>query len=194
MARAASGEMRERWCAIATVLGTVLVCGTPDGVRRVILPAPDSSQPPSELPGLRDRSGRAFSSEVGPVIAALARGDTVARHELPTIAWGAVHGFTRAVLEYVSTIPRGAVRTYGEVASALGRPGAARAVGQALRANPVPLLVPCHRVVAADGSLGGFSAGGRRQKERLLEAEGALRRDLSGPTKDAMRALVRRAR
>ncbi len=174
MARAAIGETWERWCAVATVLGTVLVCGAPDGVRRVILPAPSGRQPLGGGLGLRGTGDRAFASEVGPVIAALARGDTVARHELPAIAWGELRGFRRAVLEYVATIPRGSVCSYGEVAAALGRPGAARAVGQALRANPVPLLVPCHRVVAADGSLGGFSAGGRRQKERLLQAEGAL--------------------
>ena len=71
-------------------------------------------------------------------------------------------------------IPPGCTRTYGEIASALGEPGAARAVGQAMGHNPWPLVVPCHRVLAADGSPGGFSAaGGVAAKLRLLAIEGA---------------------
>lgn len=79
--------------------------------------------------------------------------------------------FQRAVWAAARAIPPGATRTYAEVAAAVGRPGAARAVGQALGANPVPLLVPCHRVVAADGGLGGFT-GGALLKARLLALEG----------------------
>ena len=71
-------------------------------------------------------------------------------------------------------IPRGATRTYGEVAAELGDPGAARAVGQALGRNPFPIIVPCHRVLAAAGRPGGFSAhGGVATKLRLLAIEGA---------------------
>lgn len=69
-------------------------------------------------------------------------------------------------------IPFGTTRTYGQLAARLGRPGASRAVGAASGANPVPIVVPCHRVVAADG-LGGFS-GGLDWKRRLLEHEGIL--------------------
>lgn len=83
--------------------------------------------------------------------------------------------FRRAVLTEVRHIPPGATRSYGEVAGALGRPGAARAVGQALARNPVPLLVPCHRVVSRTGRLTGFSApGGLALKRRLLDLEGPL--------------------
>ncbi|MCJ7825796.1 MAG: MGMT family protein, partial [Anaerolineales bacterium] len=65
--------------------------------------------------------------------------------------------------------------TYGELARRIGRPGAARAVGQALGSNPIPVLIPCHRVLASDGSLGGYSGrGGVRTKEALLRLEGAL--------------------
>lgn len=72
-------------------------------------------------------------------------------------------------------IPIGETRTYGELARALGRPEAAQAVGQALGRNPWPIVVPCHRILAADGRTGGFSApGGTRTKLRLLEIEGAL--------------------
>jgi len=80
-------------------------------------------------------------------------------------------GFRRQVLEFVSKIPYGQVYTYGEVAGILQQPKAARAVGQALGKNPIPLIIPCHRVVAAGGKLGGFSAG-TNIKKRLLELEG----------------------
>lgn len=82
--------------------------------------------------------------------------------------------FEAAVLRATATIPAGSVRTYGQIASAIGRPGAARAVGQALAHNPVPIRIPCHRVVRSDGSLGGYSGqGGTAGKQALLEAEGA---------------------
>ncbi len=81
-------------------------------------------------------------------------------------------GFFTRVWRRLRHIPRGQVRTYGAVAKALRRPGAARAVGQACAQNPLPLLYPCHRVVSADLSLGGF-AGGVDMKRTLLELEGA---------------------
>lgn len=82
--------------------------------------------------------------------------------------------FARRVLEFTREIPAGETRTYGEVAKALGQPHAAQAVGQALGSNPIPLIIPCHRVLAASGRLGGFSVhGGQVTKERLLEIEGA---------------------
>jgi methylated-DNA-[protein]-cysteine S-methyltransferase len=78
--------------------------------------------------------------------------------------------FQRAVWHRLQQIPFGTRRTYGEIARALGKPRAARAVGMACRANPTPLLVPCHRVVTGNGALGGFS-GGATMKRRLLELE-----------------------
>lgn len=81
-------------------------------------------------------------------------------------------GFYTRVWRRLRRIPHGQVRTYGAIAKALRRPGAARAVGQACGRNPLPLLYPCHRVVAADLSLGGF-AGGLEMKRTLLELEGA---------------------
>jgi methylated-DNA-[protein]-cysteine S-methyltransferase len=83
-------------------------------------------------------------------------------------------GFHRQVLQAAARIPRGSVTTYGSLARALGKPRAARAVGRALAANPVPLVIPCHRVIASDGSLGGYSArGGVQTKLQLLRFEGA---------------------
>jgi len=82
--------------------------------------------------------------------------------------------FQFEVLEAISAIPYGSTATYGELARRAGFPGAARAVGAACAANPIPLIVPCHRVVAASG-LGGFG-GGVDLKRKLLEHEGALLR------------------
>ncbi|MGH2768111.1 MAG: methylated-DNA--[protein]-cysteine S-methyltransferase [Actinomycetota bacterium] len=81
--------------------------------------------------------------------------------------------FRRLVLEAVRRIPPGEVRTYGWLASEIGRPTAARAVGRALAANPLPVVIPCHRVVAASGRLGGY-AGGADKKRALLELESSL--------------------
>ncbi len=70
-------------------------------------------------------------------------------------------------------IPRGETRSYAWIAKKIGKPNATRAVGAACGANPVPIIVPCHRVIASDGSLGGFG-GGLPLKRRLLKLEGAL--------------------
>jgi methylated-DNA-[protein]-cysteine S-methyltransferase len=82
--------------------------------------------------------------------------------------------FRRAVYAATREIPPGTTRSYGEVARSMGRPDAARDVGAALARNPFPIVVPCHRVVAANGALTGFSApGGLETKRRMLEIEGA---------------------
>ena len=86
-----------------------------------------------------------------------------------------VPSFHRRVYEVARGIAPGATLTYGEIATRIGEPGSARAVGVALGRNPFPIIVPCHRVLAAGGKAGGFSApGGVRTKLRLLEIEGAL--------------------
>lgn len=82
--------------------------------------------------------------------------------------------FQQRVLQAARQVPRGQVSTYSQIAKRLGKPGAVRAVGQALRRNPVPIVVPCHRVVAADGSLGGYGGEmGSQRKIALLRLEGA---------------------
>ena len=82
--------------------------------------------------------------------------------------------FQRKVYEAILKIPKGQVRTYGQVARAIGRPKAARAVGQALKRNRWAPAIPCHRVIASDGSLGGYSVrGGLAAKRRLLRRENA---------------------
>lgn len=87
---------------------------------------------------------------------------------------GKVSPLYRAVYEVTRTIPPGEVLTYGEVARRIGQPGAAQAVGQALGANPIGIVIPCHRVVGANHSLVGFSAnGGVRTKRKMLLIEGS---------------------
>ncbi len=80
--------------------------------------------------------------------------------------------FQASVLRKTSEIPRGEVRPYGWVAAEVGRPGAVRAVGSALARNPIPLVIPCHRVVRSDGQFGDYSLGESENKPRLLGDEG----------------------
>ncbi|HZP57470.1 MAG TPA: methylated-DNA--[protein]-cysteine S-methyltransferase [Dehalococcoidia bacterium] len=95
------------------------------------------------------------------------------RRDLPLkfdISW--TSGFRRDVLLEVARVPRGHVATYGEIARRAGSPRAFRAVGHAMATNPIPILIPCHRIVGSNGSLTGFG-GGLDMKRRLLALEGA---------------------
>ena len=124
-------------------------------------PEASETAPPPEVQRALDR------------IAALLRGEA---SDLSSIALDMrrVPAFHRRVYEVARTIPPGATLSYGDVAARVGAPGAARAVGQALGRNPFAIVVPCHRVLAAGGRVGGFSAnGGIRTKVRLLSIEGA---------------------
>jgi O-6-methylguanine DNA methyltransferase len=124
-------------------------------------PAAGEAVPPPEMQRIIDR------------IAALLRGEA---SDLSTIAldMGEVPAFHRRVYEAARAIPPGMTLSYGEIAARVGTPGAARAVGQALGRNPFPIIVPCHRVLAAGGKMGGFSAqGGIATKRRMLAVEGA---------------------
>jgi methylated-DNA-[protein]-cysteine S-methyltransferase len=94
------------------------------------------------------------------------------RFDVP-VDWALSRGFFRKVLRATARIPYGDVRTYTEVAARAGNPRAYRAAGNALHSNRVPIVVPCHRVVHADGGLAGYG-GGVERKEFLLELEGAL--------------------
>ena len=113
-------------------------------------------------------------------IRALLAGDTAADRALLSVTLDeeGVPDFHRRVYALARRIPPGETRTYGELADALGDKTLARAVGQALGANPWPIVVPCHRILAAGGRKGGFSApGGADTKLRMLEIEGALAPD-----------------
>jgi O-6-methylguanine DNA methyltransferase len=87
--------------------------------------------------------------------------------------WSAVQPFQREVLRIADSIRYGETRSYGWVARAMGKPRAARAVGRALATNPIPIILPCHRVLGSDGGLHGYG-GGLPLKRKLLELEGAL--------------------
>jgi methylated-DNA-[protein]-cysteine S-methyltransferase len=106
-------------------------------------------------------------------VAALLRGEPTDLAFAPLDMAG-LPPFHQRVYDVARTIPAGQTMTYGEIATRLGDPGSARAVGQALGRNPIPVIVPCHRVLAAGGRSGGFSApGGTRTKLNLLAIEGA---------------------
>ena len=93
-----------------------------------------------------------------------------ARFDVP-LDWGAMAPFQRAVLEATTSVPFGQLDTYAGIARRIGKPGAARAVGNALGRNPIPVIVPCHRVIRSDATIGGYT-GGLGIKHRLLAIEG----------------------
>ncbi len=118
-----------------------------------------------------DTEGPADDDEAAPLVDLVQRaadGERVDASGVLRLAGGTA--FQRAVWREVSTIPYGDTATYEQVARRIGRPGAARAVGQAVGCNPIPLLIPCHRVLASNG-IGGFG-GGLPLKRALLKAEG----------------------
>lgn len=102
------------------------------------------------------------------------KGDLAAIDELPTITGGTV--FQRQVWAALRSIPTGKTSTYGRLAAGIGRPKAVRAVGAANGANPISIIVPCHRVIGANASLTGYG-GGIERKQWLLRHEGAAFRD-----------------
>ena len=106
-------------------------------------------------------------------VVALLRGEP-SELDAVTLDMEGVPPFHRRVYEVARAIPPGTTLSYGEVAARMGEPGAARDVGQALGQNPFAIIVPCHRVLAANGKVGGFSArGGVRTKLRLISSERA---------------------
>ncbi len=144
---------------VPSPFGAFALAGDARGLTRVWLPTEDPP-PPSGAPAA---ALRAAGDQVADYLAGRRRRFAVRLGEVPGTP------FQRAVWEAIAAIPYGEVATYGEIAARLGRPGAARAVGQATGANPRPLIVPCHRVVAC-GGLGGYG-GGIALKEFLLDHE-----------------------
>jgi len=159
----------DHWFSVDTPAGRVFVAVGEDGIS-MIAPARDFD---AFAGAFSERVGRrliqAEASDHPEVAAALERGE--AAPELCDL--GVVSPFTRRVLAAASSIERGQTRTYQWLAAQIGMPRAARAVGNALGANPVPIAIPCHRVVRSDGTLGGY-AFGLEMKRTLLAAEGGL--------------------
>jgi methylated-DNA-[protein]-cysteine S-methyltransferase len=159
-----------RFYICETELGWIGVVMSPAGLRATTLPhtsrdgalgdvlalGANTEAPEAELNGLADRLRR------------YGRGEPVAFPD--SLDFDGVSPFLRAVWQATRDIPRGQTCSYGELAARVGRPGAARAVGQAMAHNPWPIVVPCHRVVASDGGLGGYG-GGLDMKKRLLSLE-----------------------
>ncbi|MFD1930728.1 MULTISPECIES: methylated-DNA--[protein]-cysteine S-methyltransferase [Nonomuraea] len=165
-----------RWVRVPSPLGEVSVASTDHGIvflRRHEDPAA------GDLAGFAEEFRARFGRPLLP-------GDRPPAGLMPALRTGRAAGlpldlrelsdFQRDVLTTAQRIPRGEVRPYGWIARQIGRPGAVRAVGTALARNPVPLLVPCHRVIRSDGVVGDYVFGGEA-KERLLREEGV---DLDG--------------
>src|SRR5262245_8837131 len=169
--------MSTSFTLFATPIGPCGIAWGERGIVGVWLPESDEGRTRARLARrLPDAAEAAPPAEVRSAIGeitALLSGD---RRDLGGIAldFDGVPAFHRRVYQIARSIPPGETLTYGEVARRLGDPLRAREVGQALARNPFPIVVPCHRVLAAHGKSGGFSApGGVSTKLRLLEIEGA---------------------
>jgi methylated-DNA-[protein]-cysteine S-methyltransferase len=127
------------------------------------------------FPGAAEAEPPAFAADAIARIVSLLAGALTDLGDIP-LDLDAGSPFERSVWDAARRIPCGEVRSYGDIAREIGAPQGAQAVGVALGRNPVPVIVPCHRVLAADGRSGGFSApGGVATKFRILEIEGARR-------------------
>lgn len=158
---------RIRFTVVPSPLGVLLVAATDRGVCRVSLGDEGERDLRREFPAATiERDDGALARWAGAVLRHL-EGRTP-HIELPLDVQATA--FQRRVWRELLAIPRGRVRSYADVARALGRPGATRAVARACASNPVALVIPCHRVVRADGGLGGYRWGVDR-KERLLDRE-----------------------
>ncbi|MEK8069970.1 methylated-DNA--[protein]-cysteine S-methyltransferase [Rhodococcoides navarretei] len=156
-----------------TAIGRCGIAWTEDGVVAVALPEPSDEAIADYLAGFGAVRGPAdgLAGDAIERIVALLDGRAVDMSPIPLVL--DVSEFDASVYTVCSEIPRGATLTYGDVARRLGHPGAAQAVGGALGRNPVPIIVPCHRVLGAGREVGGFSApGGANTKQRILGIEG----------------------
>jgi methylated-DNA-[protein]-cysteine S-methyltransferase len=163
--------------AVGTVgspIGDLLVAVTPTGLVRVAFADEDP-----------DAVWRELAAALSPRVLESARETDEVRRELDeyfdrrrtrfdvSVDRRLIRGIARDVLAQTSRIPFGRTSTYGEIAGRIGKPRASRAVGNALGSNPIPIVIPCHRVLRAGGALGGYG-GGVDRKETLLALEGAI--------------------
>lgn len=167
---AESITMDERWQVTRVAWGWCGLKRTEHGMTRVSLPVATRAEAEAAVDAHGGTAADdALLREVAGLLAAHFAGRPV-RFEV-TLDLRGMGEFGRSVLAACARIPWGRTATYGELALAVGRPGAARAVGQALGRNPLPVVIPCHRVIGADGRLVGFGSG-VAMKRRLLEHEG----------------------
>ncbi|MFY9488485.1 MAG: methylated-DNA--[protein]-cysteine S-methyltransferase [Solirubrobacterales bacterium] len=164
---AAGGE--DLFIAVESEAGRVFAAFSDRGVS-MVSPAENEDQFRATFARRTGREVRpADSADHGDLVDALTTGDG----SLIDCDLEGVSPFTRRVLDATASIERGQTRSYQWLARQIGMPSASRAVGNALGANPLPIIIPCHRIVRGDGSLGGY-AFGPDMKQSLLEAEGAL--------------------
>jgi methylated-DNA-[protein]-cysteine S-methyltransferase len=164
-----------------TAIGTCAIAWTEHGISNVLLPGRSAGQTRTMLVGKYGADAEALPpAAVASAIAGIVRlldGEPEDLQDAPLDLAG-VPEFNRQVYAVARTIRPGATLCYGDIAVRIGQPGAARAVGRAMGDNPCPIVIPCHRVLAADGSLHGFSSyGGIATKRRMLQIEGALAPD-----------------
>ncbi|MFL4951146.1 methylated-DNA--[protein]-cysteine S-methyltransferase [Streptomyces sp. MMS24-I31] len=173
------GEQQVVWAVVGTGIGPLLLAATPGGLVNVVFHATGE---------VRDRALARLASRLGtepvqapgsPLLAEAIRqleayfAGERRDFELP-LDWSLISGFNRQVLRALASgVQYGTVVGYGDLAGRVGQPGAAQAVGVAMGSNPLPVVVPCHRVVESDGGIGGFG-GGLETKRRLLALEGVL--------------------
>ena len=151
--------------------GRGAVVATENGVCRVCLSADDADDLLAQA-GLDRLSPSALTERVSRMLMQYFKGEQQP-FDTVTLDYTVSGEFRRRILESIRCIPFGEVRSYGEVAAAAGAPGAARAVGGAMASNPVPIIIPCHRVVAGNGRLTGYTArGGLFMKKLILQLEG----------------------
>ncbi|WP_103531090.1 methylated-DNA--[protein]-cysteine S-methyltransferase [Streptomyces sp. SM11] len=173
------GEPAVEWSVVDSGIGPLLLAATGAGLVSVSFHArPDIRD--AMLDRLRARFGSEpveapGSTRLAEPIRRLAAYFAGERQDFDLdLDWSLASGFHREVLrELASGVPYGTVVGYGELAARVGRPEGAQAVGAAMGANPLPVVVPCHRVVESDGGLGGFG-GGTETKRQLLALEGVL--------------------
>jgi methylated-DNA-[protein]-cysteine S-methyltransferase len=172
-------EQRVVWTVVATDIGPLLLAATPEGLVNVVFHATDEVRDKA-LERLASRLGTTPAEDPGSPLLAEAIRQVAAyfagerRDFALPLDWSLISGFNRQVLrELAAGVPYGSVVGYGDLAHRVGQPGAAQAVGAAMGANPLPVVVPCHRVVESDGGIGGFG-GGLEAKRTLLAIEGVL--------------------
>jgi methylated-DNA-[protein]-cysteine S-methyltransferase len=166
----------QHFCLFETALGACGVAWSECGVTRLQLPESSRSATASRLQGrVVNASTGVPPAAVGAAISLLERYFAGEPVDLSGVALdlGGVSPFHRKIYDAARALAWGKTATYGELARRVGARDAARAVGRAMGKNPVPIIIPCHRVLAAGGKIGGFSAhGGTNTKQRLLTLEG----------------------
>jgi methylated-DNA-[protein]-cysteine S-methyltransferase len=166
------GLREARYGYMDTELGPLLIVTTDNGVCEISYLENTSVNDALRRVESRGIMASEHQSFVQPVVEQLSEYFAHKRTQffLPIDLYG-VSPFTRSVLEATNHVPCGTVVTYGQIAEGIGQPGASRAVGNALGRNPVPIVVPCHRVIKSDGSMGWYT-GGPHLKQQLLDIEG----------------------